>query len=129
MAIDWREFLVIAHGLRLSTDGGSQRTSLGRSYYYIYHLVLAEARARHFTGSVPGLHKKLWDWCQQQANVDIRQLGLLGSRMHSVRLHADYNPADFTSPPREISRQLQRARDCELIVAALTGSTPPNPLT
>ena len=128
MAIDWREFLVIAHDLRLATDTGSQRTSLGRSYYYVYHLVLNEARSRSFTGNLPGLHKKLWDWCQQQTDVQIRQLGLLGSRMHSLRLHADYDPSDFTSPPREISRQLKRARECELIVATLNGNPPPSQL-
>jgi len=48
MPFDWREFLIVAHGLRNDNREGVQRTCLGRTYYYVYNLGLMKARAINF---------------------------------------------------------------------------------
>lgn len=53
MPFDWREFLIVAHGLRHDNREGVQRTCLGRTYYYVYNLGLTKARAINFTGQTP----------------------------------------------------------------------------
>ena len=91
MSFDWREFLIVAHGLRNHAGEAVQRTCLGRTYYYVYNLGLAVARSRGFTERPPGLHRKLWDWCQKQSDANIKQMGIDGLRMHSLRISADYD--------------------------------------
>lgn len=76
MPFDWREFLIVAHQLRNDPSEGVQRTCLGRAYYYVYHLGLAEARALNFRGQLPGLHRKLWDWRQKHTDPSIKRMGL-----------------------------------------------------
>jgi hypothetical protein len=91
MPFDWREFLVVAHGLRNDPKEGVQRTCLGRAYYYIYNLGLAKARTLSFSDTPPGLHRKLWGWCQRQADPTIKEMGVYGLRMHALRIDADYD--------------------------------------
>ncbi|MEP7308900.1 MAG: hypothetical protein ABJA98_25615 [Acidobacteriota bacterium] len=129
MPFDWREFLVIAHGLRSDHSEGARRTSLGRSYYYIYNLGLKKARALHFKGKLPGLHRQLWDWCQNHTDPNIRQLGVDGLRMHSFRIQADYDAAPIPNLAFEVTRQLARAQTFEALVARSNGQQPPPTLT
>jgi hypothetical protein len=128
MAFDWREFLIIAHALRNEPGEGAQRTSLGRAYYYVFNLGLANARALRFTGQLPGLHGKLWYWCQQHSDPTIRQIGLNGRRMHSLRIEADYGDR-VTNLASEVRKQLSRAQNFEVLVAQRNGTTPPPPLS
>ena len=125
MSFDWREFLIVAHGLRNDTGEGAQRTCLGRVYYYVYNLGLTKARALNFTGKPPGLHKKLWDWCQKHTDSDIRQIGIDGLRMHSLRISADYDAGPISNLPVEVKRQLVRAQRFEALIAKSNGQLPP----
>lgn len=104
MPFDWREFLVVAHGLRKHKGEGVQRTCLGRIYYYVYNLGLAVARSRGFTERPPGLHRKLWDWCQKQSDANIKQMGIDGLRMHSLRISADYDSNPIPNLAGEVKR-------------------------
>src|SRR5215475_4740427 len=125
MPFDWREFLIIAHELRNETGEGVQRTCLGRIYYYVYNLGLAKARALAFTERPPGLHRKLWNWCQKHTDTDIRKMGVDGLRMHSLRISADYDAAPIPNLPLEVKRQLVRAQQFEALVAKSNGQPPP----
>ena len=125
MAFDWREFLIVAHTLRNGPGEGVQRTCLGRTYYYVYHLGLTKARAMNFNGQLPGLHRKLWDWCQNQADPTIKTLGIDGPRMYSLRISADYEDAPIPNLAGEVKKQISRAQELGGLVAQSNGQTPP----
>jgi hypothetical protein len=127
MPFDWREFLIVAHGLRNDPKEAVQRTCLGRAYYYVYNLGLSNARALNFTGQMPGLHRKLWHWCQQHNNPTIKKMGIYGTRMHSLRIDADYNDT-VPNLASQVKIQLSRAQAFETLVAQSNGTTPPAPL-
>jgi hypothetical protein len=128
MPFDWRGFLIVAHRLRNDTDEGAQRTCLGRAYYYVFNLGLTKARATRFTGTMPGLHKQLWDWCQRHHDPTIRRMGVYGLRMHSLRIDADYKATPIANLAREVKTQLSRAQAFEVLVAQSDGQAPPAPL-
>jgi hypothetical protein len=125
MPFDWREFLTVAHGLRNDRSEGVQRTCLGRTYYYVYNLGLTKARTLSFTERPPSLHKKLWDWCQKHTDRTIKQMGVYGLRMHSLRLDADYKNTPIPNLAIEVKTQLSRAQAFESLVAASNGQPPP----
>lgn len=124
MPFDWREFLIVAHELRNDPREGVRRTCLGRAYYYVYNLGLNIARQKHWPEPKYSLHKMLWDWYQKQSDKNSKQLGILGSRMYSLRIESDYKDHPL-SDPQAVSKQLQRARDFEIVVARSNGQTPP----
>jgi hypothetical protein len=125
MPFDWRDFLIVAHELRNDPREGAQRTCLGRTYYYVFNLGLTKARTVSFTGKLPGLHRQRWDWCQRQTSPEIRQMGVYGLRMYSLRLDADYKGAVIPSLAVEVKTQLSRAQAFETLVAQSNGQTPP----
>lgn len=128
MPFDWRDFLIVAHELRNDPREGAQRTCLGRAYYYVFNLGLTKARTVSFTGKLPGLHRHLWDWCQRQRSPEIKQMGVYGLRMHSLRLDADYRDMVIPNLAAEVHRQLSRARAFETLVAQSNGQVPPKAL-
>jgi len=125
MAFDWREFLVFAHQLQNDQREGVQRTGLGRTYYYIYNLAIKNLNCPE---QMPGLHKKLWKWCNRHSDRRIRQLGTMGSRMYSLRLDADYYDAHIGNLPGEVGTQILRAQAFETLAAQLNGATVPSKL-
>lgn len=125
MPFDWREFLIVAHGLRNDPGEGVQRTCLGRTYYYVYNLGLTKARALSFQGRPPGLHKQLWDWCQRQTDPNIKRIGVYGLRMYSLRISADYYAAPIPNLALEVKTQMSRAQAFEGFVARIEGKAPP----
>jgi len=128
MPFDWRDFLIVAHELRNDAREGVQRTCLSRTYYYVYHLGLSKARATHFTGQRPGLHSRLWHWCENHSDPTIKQMGIDGLRMYSLRIDADYKDSPIPTLVREVKTQLTRAQTFEALVAQSDGQTPPTPL-
>src|SRR3989442_11919046 len=127
MPFDWREFLIIAHELRQDTRESVQRTCLGRAYYYAYNLGLEMAQQMHWQPPRRSTHKALWDWCQSHSDENIRNLGILGSLMHSLRIDSDYRVRPL-SDRQAVEKQLIRARDFEIGVAQQKGQTPPSAL-
>ena len=124
MPFDWREFLIVAHGLRNDPSEGAQRTCLGRAYYYVYNLGLAKARSLTFKEDLPNLHRKLWDWYQKQTDPTIRQMGVEGLRMHALRIEADYKNT-VPNLAGAVRLQLGRAQTFEGLVAQSNGQAPP----
>ena len=124
MLFDWREFLIVAHELRNDGREGIRRTCLGRAYYYVFNLGLKTARQRHWPEPRRSVHNALWNWCQKQPDANIKMLGILGSRMHSLRIESDYRDTPL-SDSQAVRKQLQRARDFEIQVAHSNGVQPP----
>ena len=112
----------------MTPSEGVQRTCLGRAYYYVYNVSLANARAMQFTGNIPGLHKQLWNWCQKHKDPNIKQIGLDGLRMHALRIDADYKDSPIPNLAREVTIQLSRAQAIESLIARINGQTPPTAL-
>jgi hypothetical protein len=127
MPFDWREFLIIAHELRTDQRESAQRTCLGRAYYYVYNLGLEMAQQMRWPKPRRSLHKALWGWCQRHPDENIKQLGNIGSRMHSLRIDSDYK-AQPISDPQAVKKQLERAREFEVLVAQQNGYVPPRAL-
>jgi len=125
MPFDWREFLLVAHALRNQSGEGFQRTCLGRGYYFVYNLGLIRARSMNFSGQIPGLHRKLWNWCPMHTDPLIRQMGVDGLRMHSLRISADYDGASIPNLAREVKTQLSKAEAFERLTAQVNGQAPP----
>ncbi len=128
MPFDWREFLIFAHGLRNESSEAVLRVCLGRMYYYVYNHGLTNARKLNFTEKMPSLHSKLWTWCQNQNDPDIKKIGVTGRRMHSLRIDADYKDSSIPNLAKEVEIQLQRAQMFEALVAKVTKTSPPPPL-
>jgi hypothetical protein len=63
-----------------------------------------------------------------QADMNIKQLGTLGSRMYSLRIDSDYI-AHPISDPQAVKKQLERAREFEVLVAQQNCQTPPTALS
>ena len=127
MPFDWREFLIVAHELRHDQREGVQRTCLGRAYYYVYNLGLKMARQMSWPEPSYGRHSKLWKWCENHSDRNIRRIGELGSRMYAFRIDSDYRDRPL-SDPQAVEKQLSRARDFEARVAQQTNQTPPTAL-
>jgi hypothetical protein len=125
MAFDWREYLIVAHGWRSDTSEVVRRTCLGRAYYYIYHLGMRNARSRGFTGELPGLHRKLWEWYSGQSDPELQKIGVDAGRMLSLRIHADYYSRPISSLASEVRKQLARAQACEALIAKKDGKRVP----
>jgi hypothetical protein len=94
-------------------------------YYYVYNLGLANARALSFAERPPSLHRKLWDWRQKHSNPTIKQMGIYGLRMYSLRISADYYDAPILNLATEVKTQISRAQTFEALVATSNGQTPP----
>lgn len=116
---------MVAHRLQNDPSEGAQRTCLGRAYYYVYNGGLIKARTLSFDKERPGLHKKLWAWCEKHADPDIRSMGTPGLRMYSLRIEADYSDAPIKNLAGEVKMQLTRAQNFEGLVAKSNGQLPP----
>ena len=131
MVFDWREFLLFAHELRNEAQESKQRTSVGRAYYYAYNVALAEAKRLGYNPNRPstlGLHKRLWSWCQSHNNADIVALGDSGNTLHLRRIEVDYKVATSASLQQVVQKQLDEARDFELLLAQISNKQAPPPL-
>ncbi len=131
MAFDWREFFLFAHELRNEPQESKQRTAIGRAYYYVYNVALIEAGKLGYNPNFPskaGLHKRLWSWCQSHGNTDIVALGDSGNTLHARRIEADYKPATPASLQQAVQKQLDEAREFELLLAQIGNKQAPPPL-
>lgn len=131
MAFDWRDFLLFAHELRNETQESKQRTAIGRAYYYVYNVGLTEAKKLGYNPNAPskvGTHKRLWSWCQAQRNSDIVALGDSGNTLHARRISVDYKSVTQAGLRQDVQKQLDEARDFEILLAQITRQLPPPPL-
>ena len=103
---DWSEYLNLATQLSRNSDEASQRSSISRAYYCVYHKASEHAVVSGYVDQRS--HAKLWDVYGRSADNSCRKLHDLGSRMKKERVAADYDPAAARLPER-MAVQLDRA--------------------
>jgi hypothetical protein len=113
---DWRDFLTLAQSLADQGEEAARRSSVSRAYYYAFNWMLVEARTLGFRGTPPSLHSKLWAWLQSHPDRSMREIGVIGRRMHSPRIIADYDSAPL--PNQAAAQQLESARQMDTRLAA-----------
>lgn len=121
---DWSQYLTVAEDLASRADDASQRSSLSRAYYYIYHLAFSRATENGFTiFPGEGTHKQLWRHFVESPEPECQRLGQIAGRLKEKRERADYN--DFY--PRladEIPVMLAEARDFANLLSRLRRGLP-----
>lgn len=105
---DWSEYLNLARQLAANPDEASQRSSISRAYYCIYHKASARAVSTGYVDQRS--HVKLWDIYDRNADRACRKLSNIGHRMKKERVDADYN-ATMSRIPERVNVQLNRAND------------------
>ena len=90
----------------------------------VYNLGLKTARQKHWPEPSYSLHRALWDWCQKQADKNIKTLGISGSQMYALRIESDYKDRHL-SDSQAVHKQLRRARDFEVCASQQNGQQPP----
>lgn len=122
---DWYEYLRLARTLSTNADEASQRTSISRAYYFVYHIASAQAIANGYPPG-EGAHQKLWAYYQKDANKDARRLAALGHSMKRVRESADYK-AVIPQIPDQMTQQLTDADKFLEQINRLPPGSPPRP--
>ena len=120
---DWADYLRLAEDLANKPDEASQRTSISRAYYFVYHIASARAISNgHPAGG--NSHSKIWQLYQgQTTNKDARRLAALGQSMKRVREYADYH-AIVHQVPDQMAQQLLDAKQFLTQLTALTANAP-----
>ena len=102
---DWSEYLKLANQLSANSDQASQRSSISRAYYCIYHKASERAVANGYRVQ---RHAELWAFYDRNTDKTCRKLGEMGSRMKKERVDADYKAVVDRLADR-MSDQLNRA--------------------
>ncbi len=136
MPFDFNEFLTLAEELARGNDEASQRSSISRAYYTVYHLAFPRAEtnvgpySRRKDATRLPQHKNLSThaWCWQQYidtnDVDCEQVGVDGDRMKKRRHKADYDSRDIINLDAEVQRQIEDALQFQADIAALNARLP-----
>jgi uncharacterized protein (UPF0332 family) len=118
---DWSEYLKLANQLAANPDEASQRSSISRAYYSVYHKASDRAVS---TGYVDQrCHWKLWDVYRRNTDRACRILSDIGSRMKKERIAADYDSA-ATRIAERMKVQLNRGNDLLARLSALAPGLP-----
>ena len=92
---DWSGYLKLANQLATNPDEASQRSSISRAYYSVYHKASERAVS---TGYVDQRSQwRLWDVYRRNTDRGCRRLSDIGSRMKKERVAADYDSAALES--------------------------------
>ena len=118
---DWSEYLRLAKQLAANPDEASQRSSISRAYYCVYHKALERAVSNGYVD--PKSHWKLWVLYDRNADRACRKLSNIGSRMQKERVDADYDSA-ATRIAERMNVQLNRASDFLTRLSALAPRLP-----
>lgn len=119
---DWSHYLRLAERLKpaaCAKDGeiARARSAISRAYYAAFNAMREHVEAKnievlHDEGRGPKRvsstqHRKWWDALAATDSIsdDEREAALQGGRLHSMRLHADYENATSS---HKIAKQLQR---------------------
>jgi uncharacterized protein (UPF0332 family) len=120
-AFDWSEYLNLANQLAANADEASQRSSISRAYYCVYHKASDRAVANGYVDERS--HKKLWDLYNRNTDRACRELHNIGSRMKKERQDADYK-REAARISERMTAQLNRANDFLARLAALAPELP-----
>jgi uncharacterized protein (UPF0332 family) len=121
-AFDWSHYLTLASQLSSNADEASQRSSISRAYYCIYHKAVERAVANGHTDQKS--HVKNWNvYSRNSADRDCRKLYNIGTRMKKEREDADYDPNAMRIADR-MNIQLNRANSFLARLATLPAGLP-----
>ena len=118
---DWSEYLKLAKQLAANPDEASQRSSISRAYYCVYHKASERAVSNGYVDQHS--HLRLWDVYGRGTDKVCRKLSNIGSRMKKERVDADYDPA-ATRIAERMNVQLSRASDFLTRLSALDPRLP-----
>ena len=114
-SFDWSHFLSLATLLASNADEASQRNSISRAYYCVYHKASERAILMGYVDQKS--HWKLWDlYDRNKTDRNCRKLSFLGSRMHKERKEADYE----ATTPRLSERATVQLAHANKFVAILS---------
>lgn len=117
---NWTEYLRLAAELSEHPDEASNRTSISRAYYFVFHAATIQAQKHGYAGET---HKKLWALYQADSDRNCRRLSTLGNNMKAARKEADYS-AIMPDIPARMAQQLADANEFTSILATVPGSSP-----
>ena len=104
---DWSHYLTVATRLSANADEASQRSSISRACYCIYHKASERAVANGYIDQKS--HFELWALYDKNSTDRLcRKLHSIGTRMKKERVEADYNPT-ATRITERMTVQLNRA--------------------
>jgi uncharacterized protein (UPF0332 family) len=118
---NWSDYLRLARQLSSQADEASQRTSISRAYYCVYHKASELAIANGYIDEKS--HFKLWDVYNRNTDRTCRQLYNVAWRMKKERVDADYDPA-ATRITERMKIQLSRANSFLGILSSLPSGLP-----
>lgn len=118
---DWSEYLKLARQLAANPDEASQRSSISRAYYCVYHKASERAVSTGYVDQRS--HFELWALYDRNTDRVCRKLSIIGSRMKKERVAADYDSA-ATRIAERMSVQLNRADDFLTRLSALAPRLP-----
>ena|SRR5579864_3157904 len=119
---DWSHYLTLATQLSANADEASQRSSMSRAYYCVYHKALERAVANGYINQRS--HVDLWDlYNRNKADRDCRKLFNIGTRMKKERVDADYERTAGRIADR-MAVQLNRANFFLKLLGALSTGLP-----
>ena len=96
--MDAREFFPIAERLMNSANEAERRTSAGRSYYGLFHVLLAALSARGVIfRQTPDDHQTLISYLTKAGNKEAALVGSALKDLRQDRNRADYQLADVFS--------------------------------
>lgn len=108
---DWSEYFRLADELGKQSDEASLRSSISRSYYFVYHLALRRAVANGFALKLDELtHAQLWLVFSGNPEPDCQRLAAIGNRMKEKRVRADYRDF-FVRIAEEVPAILEDAQE------------------
>jgi uncharacterized protein (UPF0332 family) len=119
---NWGEYLTLATSLSQNPDEASQRTSISRAYYSVFHAAAARAISN---GYAPGQksHEGVWKVFAKDANKDARRLAQWGNTMKRVRILADYDSV-VPQIPAQMAQQLVYANDFLTLLSNVPAGSP-----
>ena len=118
---DWSGYLKLANQLATNPDEASQRSSISRAYYSVYHKASERAVSTGYVDQRS--HRGLWDVYRRNTDRGCRRLSDIGSRMKKERIAADYDSA-ATRIAERMKVQLNRGNDLLARLSALAPGLP-----
>ena len=121
-SFDWSRYLTLATQLSGNADEASQRSSMSRAYYCVYHKALERAVGNGYIDQRS--HLKLWElYNRNSADKVCRNLYVMGTRMKKERVDADYDGTAIRIAER-MAVQLNRANSFLARLAGLPAGLP-----
>jgi uncharacterized protein (UPF0332 family) len=118
---DWNQYLTLATNLSGNLDEASQRTSISRSYYAVFHAATLHAKPNGYNERA---HGRLWKMYQADADINAKRISAIRNQMKRARENADY--ASIT--PNVAAIVAQQLSDANPLINLLTQVPQTSPL-